>query len=172
MLCHRRRHYPHRGRVMYRIMIHEVMVSLRRHVLRKKRKERSGFTDWKSCDTFVDPFKVLTSVAPAQYPLSETGTGNIWRYSKGNTVERRIRLTHRIGGRETVQNYKHSRSVACMLTKSLNSCCKCPPERLFTSVMSSNQLWMTTRSRLTPTTWSYRCSLSLTNEHSSSRGSR
>ena len=47
MLCHRRRHYPHRGRVMYRIMIHEVMVSLRRHVLRKKRKERSGFTDWK-----------------------------------------------------------------------------------------------------------------------------
>jgi hypothetical protein len=74
-----------------------------------------------ACDTFVDPFKVLTSVAPAQYPLSETGTGNIWRYSKGNTVERRIRLTHRIGGRETVKNYPHSRLVACMLTKSLNS---------------------------------------------------
>jgi hypothetical protein len=79
----------------------------------------------------------------------------------------RALLTYRIGGRQTVNIYQYSPtcSVQCSLTHPTLT-------HLSVSLPSSIQLSMPIRSRLTLTTYSYRCSLSLTIEHSSSRVSR
>ena len=84
------------------------------------------------------------------------------RMTRGRTL-----LTYRIGGRQTVQRYQYSTTccVQCSLTHASLA-------HLSVSLPSSNQLSMPIRSRLTLTTYSYRCSLSLTIEHSSSRVSR
>jgi hypothetical protein len=77
-------------------------------------------------------------------------------------------LTYRIGGgRQTVQSYQHSPTccVQCSLTHPTLA-------HLSVSLPSSIQLSLPIRSRLTLTTYNYRCSLSLTIEHSSSRVSR
>jgi len=74
------------------------------------------------------------------------------------------RLTCWIGGRQTVQNYQHS--PTCCVQCSLNH----PTHaHLSVSLASSMQLSMTIRRSLTPTTYSYRYSHSLTNDRSSSR---
>ena len=77
----------------------------------------------------------------------------------------RTLLTYRIGGRQTVQSYQHS--PTCCVQGSLTHTTLA---HLSVSLPSSIQLSI--RSRLTLTTYSYRCSLSLTIEHSSSRVSR
>ena len=79
----------------------------------------------------------------------------------------RTLLTYRIGGSQTVQIYQHSPTccVQCSLPHTTLA-------HLSVSLPSSIQLSMPIRSRLTLTTYSYRCSLSLTIEHSSSRVSR
>ena len=79
----------------------------------------------------------------------------------------RTLLTYRIGGRQTVQSYQHSPTccVQCSLTHPTSA-------HLSVPLASSIQVSMPIKSRLTLTTYSYRCSLSLTVEHSSIRVSR
>ena len=95
-------------------------------------------------------------------------------HSRKGRIERgRTLSTYLIAGSQTVQRYQHSRT----------SCVQCWPThptlvrlaRLSISchsLSSSMQLTMKIKSRLTPTTFSYPCIHSLTNEHSSSRVSR
>jgi hypothetical protein len=82
------------------------------------------------------------------------------RMTRGRTL-----LIYQIGGRQTVQSYQHSPTccVQCSLTHTTLA-------HLSVSLPSSIQLSI--RSRLTLTTYSYRCSLSLTIQHCSRRVSR
>ena len=96
--------------------------------------------------------------------LLPTPSSRMWkeRMSRVTTL-----LTYPIGGRQTVQCYQHS-PTCCV------QCSRTHPTlaHLRVSLGSSIQLSMTIRSRLTPTTCSYRCSHTLTNDRSSSRVSR